>query len=165
MTTILSIDPGVTTGIIAASDWALEPYAVQTVPEIIRIVDRSFERNSIVLIENFIGGGYRTQEAVGTLKTLGFVEHYLRSVKGVDVIIRPPQYRKPYVRTATRILNLLPENPLTQAQSVHAADALAHLLSFIKEHPEIEDELDRSGAPICKLLRLSAESETEPDSR
>ena len=154
---IIAIDPGITTGMVVIERHAIYPYSATTTEELARYLQwhTGDGLTGIALIENFIGGGYRTAEAVGTLKTLGFCEYYLRYMSSYphpDVVLRAPQLRKPYVQTAKRILDsFAPE------YTIHTADALAHVISYMKENPELEHRYRSS--PICRLLELPAEQE------
>jgi len=145
--TILAIDPGVTTGIAIADEYSIHPYVALNPNDIARTLDRYVGSTDTVLIENFVGGGYRTPEAIVTLKILGFAEYHARHNRGALTILRAPQLRKPYVQTAKSLFG--PD------ESRHAADALAHIISYVKEYPDSES--DPHLTRLRRLFQLSAE--------
>lgn len=124
---LVAFDPGETIGIAQLDVVTGDYHGFQTRDALTasHVVDRAAATSpeSTVLIEGFIGGGYRTNAATHTLKVLGFLEYYAR-LRGITVVIRPPQSRKAYVTQARDML------PPSQR---HAADAFAHILSYAKE--------------------------------
>jgi len=125
---IVAFDPGETTGIAETDTESKVVTGFQTrdASDIHELLKRQRGRmyrgqSVLVLAENFVGGGYRTTAAINTLKVLGFIEHFC-TTSGVPVLIRAPQLRKAYVSKAKELVG-----------DVHAADAVAHILSYLDE--------------------------------
>jgi hypothetical protein len=123
---IVAFDPGETTGIAELDTESGHVHAVQTrnVSEIGAALNAARSRaesgeNVLVLVENFVGGGYRTKAAIHTLKLLGLIEHFC-TLFGLRVFVQPPQFRKAYVSKAKAVVG-----------DSHAADAYAHILYFV----------------------------------
>lgn len=74
----------------------------------------------VIIVEDFIGSGPRTADAVFTLKLVGLLEY---GFPNTTVIMQNPQRRKPFVSIAREMLN-------AQHKDRHGADALAHILSW-----------------------------------
>lgn len=131
---ILSIDPGITTGVAlyGVDENFYTVFQTTSLQEIIWIMDTGLSPTDIVLIENFIGGGYRTNETTHTLKLLGFVENYAKYIKHAHVVIQTPQTRKAYVKQASDILEKSSGTP-------HAVDAFAHILAYIAKEKTIRE--------------------------
>jgi hypothetical protein len=128
---IVAFDPGETTG-IADTDTetgticSFQTCDIAAVATALNAARSRAENGTkvLVLAENFVGGGYRTKAAINTLKVLGFIEHFC-TTSGVPVLIRAPQLRKAYVSKAKELVG-----------DVHAADAVAHILSYLDEIKE-----------------------------
>lgn len=142
---ILSIDPGITTGVALYDVYTNSVYVTQTtIPdELIAIIDKNLAPSDIVLIENFIGGGYRTSESTYTLKLLGFVEYYSYYVKRIRTFIQTPQTRKAYVGIARDILEQTTRTP-------HSIDAFAHILAYMAKE-KIVSEPDFRSIKVCQV--------------
>jgi hypothetical protein len=121
---IFGIDPGVTTGLALYDDPSGVVFAEDTqAPS--RVYAALYDLHQdvpdkAVVVESYVGAGPRTQEAVYTIKVLGFVEFLCQSW-GMTYFAQAPQQRKHQVANAER---LLPDGPH------HAKDALAHALAF-----------------------------------
>ncbi len=74
----------------------------------------------IIIVEDFIGAGPRTSDAVFTLKLVGLLEY---GFPNTTVIMQNPQRRKPFVAMAREMLN-------AQHKDRHGADALAHIFAW-----------------------------------
>ena len=126
---ILAIDPGVTTGMAVWNTALQQPeqrFELKThdaVRDMLETLldgeDYQIERIDCVVVESFVGAGYRTTEAINTIKLWGYIEYRYNAT------CQSPQQRKPYV---ARARELIPE-------SIHAADALAHALAYAAKHP------------------------------
>jgi hypothetical protein len=128
---IVAFDPGETTGIagLETVNQNLHGFQTRDIADVASALYRVRQwceegETVMVLAENFVGGGYRTTAAINTLKVLGFIEHFC-TTSGVPVLIRAPQLRKAYVSKAKELVG-----------DVHAADAVAHILSYLDEIKE-----------------------------
>ena len=103
-----------------------------------------------LVVENFVGHGPRTKQAITTLKMLGFVEG-LGLMLGLNTVVQPPQWRKPFVERAGNMIG----------HEHHYTNALAHALAYV--HMRIEplgpemDLSDWSQEAIHELLRFPQE--------
>lgn len=120
---LIAVDPGLTIGVAEVRVGARgERNVVQTFQTDDPLAaTNSICRADVVVVEDFVGGGPRTKEAIHTLKVCGFVEWYARLL-GVTVVLRQPQFRLHKVTEATALVG--PGAP-------HAVDALAHALSYL----------------------------------
>ena len=75
----------------------------------------------IVIIEDFIGAGPRTSDAIYTLKLVGLLEY---GFSHPLVIMQNPQVRKAFVSQARELLE-------ARHKERHGADALAHILAYL----------------------------------
>ncbi len=118
---ILAIDPGVTTGWAVLNGGEITTGNIRTPDSLAGLIGEIACAHGTVVVENFIGGGYRTKESAETLQVLGFVRYYCAWLR-VPCIVQVPQRRLPYVSQAR---DLLPPT------SRHGVDALAHLLAYL----------------------------------
>jgi hypothetical protein len=72
----------------------------------------------IMIVEDFVGGGPRTTDAIHTLKLVGLIQYGRRDI---PVIVQPPQFRRAFVEEARQLLE-------AKHKHRHGADALAHIL-------------------------------------
>lgn len=137
---IAAYDPGLTTGYArVAINEPEERYGGNVVP--FRVVDArplSFKEqiddtltrmDTVRIVEDFVGAGHRTVEAIHTLKLVGYLQHRVNPFG--DVIMQSPQRRKAFVSKA---VELMEEGGFTPSR--HAADALAHILYYQYAHKE-----------------------------
>lgn len=90
------------------------------------------EYHLIVVMEDFLGAGYRNNDNKNTIKILGYIE-YLCKYYGYEYYIQPPQFRKPYLEEAQEYFKTyVDESPVlkdswkNKSFSRHMVDALAH---------------------------------------
>jgi len=135
---IISIDPGVTTGLAVCSiskELHITPMFIADSREIsiiIREVDIAIRTMGadVVIVEDFIGGGFRNKDSKRTIETLGFIRLYYSLIMERKVVVQQPQFRKHAYQEACKLLK---SNGITKVH--HAKDALAHLVAYcIKEH-------------------------------
>lgn len=75
----------------------------------------------IIIVEDFIGAGPRTSDAIFTLKLVGYLQH---TVTDARLVMQNPQVRKAFVTQARELLE-------ARHKDRHGADALAHILAFL----------------------------------
>ena len=126
---MMSVDPGGTTGIALFENDNLVDAI--TVPgsdhDKLANVFMHWIPN-VLVIEDFIGNGPRSVEAISTLKLIGMFEGF-SILKGTRFVVQQPQKRKPYLLRASTILTKRFESPVR----IHAVDAIAHGLAYLKE--------------------------------
>lgn len=127
----LGLDPGITTGFAL---WDCEQHTLvnsgtiqgwQLCYELLRstkllAVDG---RELQIVVEDFVGGGLRSVPAIHTLQLLGFITGVCEAVLDLPCAIQAPQLRRPFL-TEAKVL-------VPNENSVHARDALAHILYFL----------------------------------
>ena len=118
---ILAIDPGGTTGLARVSlrGKLISSMSTKKFETIIGYV--LLTSPNVVIIEDFIGAGPRTKEAVQVLKLIGKIEGACH-VFGFPVVMQNPQIRKPY-------RSLVVEQKLNI--TTHEEDAYAHALAYL----------------------------------
>lgn len=134
MVRVIAVDPGETIG-YALYDSDTERIVTgqcQNVLEIADWLDIQTRVLDAVVVEDFIGGGYRTAAAIHTLQVLGFVYYYAQHV-GLKVVRQAPQRRLHQVPAALRLLGgaIQPTGVVP-----HATDALAHALAYVALLPK-----------------------------
>lgn len=125
---VLAIDPGKSIGVAYVSYLANEGKLEITTKTVFSFEDffDYFKRifPDVVVIEDFIGAGPRTKEAIMVLKLIGKIEGICFLLK-TPVIIQNPQMRKPYLFKVQKHLKSI--------VSKHEEDALAHALAYINQ--------------------------------
>ena len=87
-----------------------------------------------MVIEDYVGGGWRDKDSVYTLKMIGLVQGFLcHAVEGknwADVVVQVPQKRQRYLEPARELIaRTTLEERTADLRSPHVRDALAHALS------------------------------------
>ncbi len=120
---ILGIDPGESTGLALCSfsGALIKTHTVKTLDYIAGFLE--YKNLSQVVIEDFIGSGPRSREAIQVLKLIGAIEG-ICFIKKLPLAIQAPQQRKPYLAKA----RVLAEQ---QSKSLHEIDAIAHVLAYL----------------------------------
>jgi hypothetical protein len=120
---ILAVDPGITTGIAFISETGeLLQAGTATYEETLDRVHA--QQDCIIVVEDFIGAGPRTKEAIFVLKLIGGIVAICH-VDSLRCIIQAPQVRIPFVPEAKDRAGL--------KVSKHAIDAYAHGLAFLEK--------------------------------
>lgn len=128
-THILSIDPGLTTGVgfVRIYDGELvSQYLITYVHELAKLVQQTGmnkSQPSFCVIEDFVGAGPRTLEAIYVLKLIGRLEANCEFVD-MPYALRSPAMRLPLVHDAEKRVN--------RGTSPHVIAAYAHALAFIE---------------------------------
>jgi hypothetical protein len=127
----IGVDPGMTTGMAIMDDSTGKTYGDQdTDPEAVQLwIDSILHQaggrngNSVIIVEDFTGGGYRTKEAIHTLKLVGFF-YYGNLYRGRNVVLRTNQQR---LKGSSFVVNQdhIPEP--------HAKDALKHIYAYYED--------------------------------
>lgn len=125
MEVIIAVDPGYSTGVVAID---LEGGIVagrvieinNALEELLNLVDENETR--LVIVEDFVGAGPRTKEAIFVLKLIGAIRGACY-VKKIPFLVQVPQKRIPYVPDAKR--------HAAPGTSRHIIDALAHVLCWM----------------------------------
>ena len=132
---VAAFDPGLTTG-YALADFAerddnpivpfrlLAAHPIESVSDVVGIAYQT--GTGVLVVEDFVGAGMRTRDAIHTLKLVGFLQHLYTNSLTVQTVVHQPQWRKGYVALAEQVLR---EHPLC-AYNKHAADALAHIFAY-----------------------------------
>lgn len=132
---VAAFDPGLTTG-YALADFAerdgsdvvpfrlLRACAFEDIHAVLGAVE--MDRHDVRVVEDFVGAGPRTREAIHTLKLVGALQYWNYTSLAVQTVMHQPQWRKGYVAAAS---DLLRQHP-TLAYNKHAADALAHIFAY-----------------------------------
>src|SRR4051812_46375557 len=96
---VLAIDPGITTGVVQVSMLG-EIIAMSLIgdpPELIATMKELLPTH--IVIEDFVGAGPRTKEAIHVLKLIGIVTG-ASYVLGLNVLLQVPQERIPFLYEA-----------------------------------------------------------------
>ncbi len=124
---VIGIDPGLTTGFVVYDTILEEVIESKQTQDQMYVTNRlkAYRSQSVlaVIIEDFVGAGPRDPMAIHTIKTLGLhqgVSEWL----GFVTIIRAPQSRRPFVELAKQAKGM-------PAHNKHAADAMAHVYSYL----------------------------------
>jgi len=132
---VAAFDPGLTTG-YALADFAerddnpIVPFrliaacALATPHEVVQWA--TAKKPGVLIVEDFVGAGPRTREAIHTLKLVGYLQYLYTNGMLTETVRHQPQWRKAYVALASQVLR---EHP-TIAYNKHAADALAHIFAY-----------------------------------
>lgn len=136
-TLLLGVDPGGTIGTALYGYveegkskeepqpyWKLETWALPTQGSLVEVVRTWQAHIKGIVVEDFIGSGPRTHEAILTLKLVGGVIGMALAFE-IPYRVQYPQFRKAFVAQAQR---MLPKDA-----TIHEADALAHVLAYMKE--------------------------------
>lgn len=117
---VVAIDPGLTIGVaeVTTNPLRVVTFATDDPIEVVTFLTGTYDA---VVVENFVGGGPRTKEAIHTLKVLGFVQYYAQFL-GLPVTLQQPQMRKHKVSEAKSLL---------KTATPHEIDALAHALALV----------------------------------
>lgn len=117
---IMGVDPGKTTGIAildVESDKVFST-AVMTVEALVGCILTGHP--TVVVVEDYVGSGPRSAEAIRTLKLVGIVVGACEALR-IPYSVRPPQVRLPHVAASRARL---------PRRSIHERDAFAHVLSY-----------------------------------
>lgn len=135
---VAAFDPGLTTG-YALADFAerddnpIVPFRLLAACSLDTVEDVLWEADSTIsdvrIVEDFVGAGMRTREAIHTLKLVGALQYWNLFERG-RAVLHQPQWRKAYVDIAAQVLR---EHPLC-SYNKHAADALAHIFAYHARH-------------------------------
>jgi hypothetical protein len=131
---IAAYDPGLTTGYArVAINEPVERHGGDVVPfRIVSAMALMFKEqidatltqmDNVRIVEDFVGSGHRTVEAIHTLKLVGYLQN--RPNPFGEIVMQTPQRRKAFVKVAAQLM----EKGGFPA-SRHAADALAHILYY-----------------------------------
>lgn len=116
---LLAIDPGLTHGWARWNEDMFHAAGQTTEPNVLfKMIEN--DKLTVVVIEDFVGGGPRNQYAIHTLKMIGGFEWVARRL-GIRVAIHGPIIRKPYMELAKQ-----------KGYPIHATDAIAHALAFLR---------------------------------
>lgn len=131
---IVSIDPGITTGLaIRTREGNIITEAVHSVKHIWNILT-SEDKPDVVIYECFNASGQISKYGVRTIEIVGGIIA-LCSVFGIASVAQAPYRRKPYEKAARDILKL-------KKHLDHEVDALAHLLAFEERNGNTQDLCD-----------------------
>ena len=122
-TVIMAIDPGYSTGavIIGLDGNMVGGREIETEEEVLDWIIGS--RPNLVIIEDFVGAGPRTKEAITVLKFIGKIIGLCYVIR-IPVVMQAPQVRIPLHHDA--------EELLPKGTSVHIVDAFAHALAWLE---------------------------------
>lgn len=133
---LIAVDPGMTTGLalLRITEAGLVISGTEATDPL-RIVSGiwSLSRgvpNTVLLVEDFVGGGYRTAESNHTLKQIGLYEWTFSPY--FPVILRTPQQRL----KGTSLAKKLAQQPNVDIPEPHSLDALKHCFSYALEQGE-----------------------------
>ena len=135
---IAAYDPGITTGYARVAvnerrDSNVAPFSIfRAEPLLLKPqIDQTLAsyEDDVRIVEDFVGSGHRTPEAIHTLKLVGYLQH-TPNPWGTTVV-QAPQRRKAFVSEAARLME---EGGFPESR--HAADALAHILYYLYIHKE-----------------------------
>ena len=124
---VLAIDPGLTTGVaLVTPEGELEESKLLYSPkEVVEYIDDFWESPTPVrvVVEDFVGAGPRTTEAIFVLKLIGGVEATC-VLNGLPLVVQAPQVRIPLHSDA--------ERRAPKGTSKHVIDAYAHALAYLE---------------------------------
>lgn len=122
---ICGIDPGRETGLVifdTALDDVTDFASCRSREDIVAFLAKG--DCPVVVVEDFLGAGPRSADAIFTLKLLGFVEGVCQVLLNIIVEFQPPQWRKAFLDKAQGFFRVHKER--------HMKDALAHVFSYIE---------------------------------
>lgn len=123
---IISIDPGYTTGVAIVSPGgeliSSRLFEKKDALDILYLIRT--KQPSVIIIEDFVGSGPRTKEAIFVLKLIGSVIG-VSYLEPVAVILQVPQFRKPLVSEAEALA--------PAGTSKHIIAAYAHALAWLEK--------------------------------
>ena len=122
---VCGIDPGRTTGLVHCSNSGkiLCAQAAREHKDIVEFLRQLDSETTVVVMEDFLGSGPRSADAIFTIKLLGFVEGCCH-LMGLELIVQPPQWRKAFLDKAQMHFRVHKER--------HCKDALAHVYSYLE---------------------------------
>lgn len=120
---IMAIDPGYSTGLVVTEDDRLMEAHLLSDPHMVQLqATRAANMEGItVVVEDFIGAGPRTKEAIFVLKLIGGIEALCFS-NGTPYVLQTPNTRIPLVPDAKR--------KAPKGTIIHIIDAYAHALAY-----------------------------------
>ena len=143
---IVGIDPGGTTGLAVVSynkrrnKYRLECYdqingyelVYKNVPAQDYVKRLLSHQPNLVVIEDFIGGGYRSTDSNDTTKLVGF---FVGSAiaNGIPAVLQVPKRRRPFVQLAKASID---------KRFKHSADAYAHVLYYLHKEFKCVERVD-----------------------
>jgi len=124
---VCGIDPGRTTGLVVCdvSGVVIQALDVRDRESLVEFL--TTHNPDVLVVEDFLGSGPRSADAIYTLKMLGFIEgcsHYL----GMFHVMQPPQWRRAFLDKAQLVF------PYHKQR--HCKDALAHVLAYLDRTQE-----------------------------
>lgn len=132
---ILAIDPGLTVGYSILEvegddviDLLVEQERTNEKPygtEPMRLLAEAGV--DVLVMEDFVGAGYRTKESSYTLKMIGGFE-FAAMERGIPVVMQTNIMRKAWIKDATALYRVWKE----VLPCHHGKDALAHALRYLK---------------------------------
>ena len=131
---VAAFDPGLTTG-YALADFggrdgsSVVPFRLLTAQVLTcveEVIAQAAPFTDVLIVEDFVGAGQRTREAIHTLKLVGYLQYRYFLDPATRTVLHQPQWRKGYVAAASDLLRSHP----TLTYNKHAADAVAHLFAF-----------------------------------
>lgn len=132
---VVAFDPGLTTG-YALADFGgrdgsnvvpfhlLEAGSTEYIG--VTLNKALYYNPDVLIVEDFVGAGQRTREAIHTLKLVGALQFLEYTTDRWRTVVHQPQWRKGYVAAASDLLRSHP----TIKYNKHAADAVAHLFAY-----------------------------------
>ena len=136
---VLAIDPGRSTGIVLVDQTGLILQSqLATTPEQVLVAVATITP-SVVVIEDFVGAGPRTLDAIFTLKLIGGASA-IAWLKRIQVVIQVPQARTPLLTEAKRRAD--------KGTSIHVVDAYAHALAFLERWQASVNAASQRNLPV-----------------
>ena len=123
---VAGIDPGVTTGcvlveLLEGQVRVIEHRQIKALPVLMAWL-HSLPEMGAVIVEDYIGSGHRHSYTIVTIQVIGAIKGWA-AMHAQPLTMETPQKRKPFVKAARKALNV-------KHADRHAADALAHVLSW-----------------------------------
>ena len=120
---VLAIDPGISTGMAWVSDEGelIASVVTDSKSHILQLLQEFAHSDYTVVIEDFVGAGPRTKEAIFVLKLIGFVTAVCL-IYEYPLHLQVPQQRLPLLSEA--------KQRAPKGAIIHAVDAYAHALAY-----------------------------------
>lgn len=127
---VIAIDPGLTIGLASVEVFrgtlAIHVHQTTGVLEAENWIESHIYRNTVILVEEYVGSGHLTKEAKHTVEVLGFFKHRFNEY---PMNLPVPQARKAHVSEAQHFIT-----ELGVTEGPHNADALAHALTYLRKN-------------------------------
>jgi hypothetical protein len=133
---VVAIDPGRTIGVSwVTEDGRFISSQITDDPQtVIQIMEGPNAPSIIaVVIEDYIGAGFRDSDSVYTIKLIGFLYGFSRW-RGYKTVMQFPQERKSFLAEALQKL----EDTDLKGVTPHHIDSLAHALRYLHDHRKRE---------------------------